>query len=515
MHVTRDRNKLIIHNANNKDKKNLIKIGCVYNAVSMTWSVTFNKFKLKQLENIGCSIPDYIRQGLTKKQLRTTILRTIQLPSYITDGLFDYQVQGVKMLFAGYSLLADEMGLGKTITLLRFLQGSVRRRAVVVCPAFLKEKWAYEVKKWTTHEPFVIYGQSKVKLPKRGVYIINYDILAYHIDTLMQHSIELVASDEAHLCGNDATIRTKSLRRLATHSTRYVPMTGTPILNNAKELYPHLNILASDEFYSKKLFLAEYCIEKNDRIVGTKNHEKLHRVLKDSIMIRRTYDEVKKDFGSSYNVRIDDQLIPIRLESYVTYNEAQQDIAGYLYRTTGKSYGSNVILHKDRVLKEIIYDEKKQGIFDWMDNFLLYGDKITLFFNRTKHLKEFAERYDADVIYGQTDMKKRLDIIHDFNYNNKKVLCCNIKAAGVGLDIIGCHNTGFVDFDYVWENMKQAIKRFDRFGQKSPIVSVYYFAGLNTIEEYATLEKLDKKHETSRRIVDGRKLRHDEKLQNL
>lgn len=516
MHVTRDGRNIIIHNATRQDARELLRLGCKYDTSSMTWSIMCNRNILKKLESLGCIVPNYIKEGLTLGQVTKIKLNKIKLPEYITEDLFPYQIEGVRMLFAGYSLLADEMGLGKTITLLRYLEGSVRRRAVVACPAFLKEKWAHEVRKWTSHEPFVIYGQKKVKLPVRGIYIINYDILEFHLDNLTKKSIELFASDEAHLCKNDATKRTKALRKLAIHSDRYVPMTGTPILNNAQDLYPHLNLLDSNQFYSKKLFLNEYCIIKEDRIIGTKNHEKLHKILSESIMIRRTYEGVKQDFGSSYDVRIDDQLVPIKLDSYATYNQADSDIAGYLYKTTGKYYQATVaIMQRDRVLKEIIYEEKKKAIFEWMDNFLLYGEKITLFFTRTKHLKEFAEKYDAMMIYGATDMKKRLDIINDFNSNNKQVLCCNIKAAGVGLDIIGCHNVGFVDFDYVWENMKQAIKRFDRIGQKFPVVSVYYFAGLQTIEESVTLQKLDKKHETARMLIDGRKLRDDERLQNL
>ena len=93
----------------------------------------------------------------------------------------------------------------------------------------------------------------------------------------------------------------------------------------------------------------------------------------------------------------------------------------------------------------------------------------------------------------------------------KQVLCCNIKASGVGLDLIGCHYVGFVDLDDVWENMSQAISRFDRIGQKAP-VSVYYFVGLNTIEEYDILSKLDKKHDTAKRIIDGRELKQHERI---
>jgi SWI/SNF-related matrix-associated actin-dependent regulator 1 of chromatin subfamily A len=328
---------------------------------------------------------------------------------------------------------------------------------------------------------------------------------------LCRYPLDVVIADEFHLCKNDATIRTKAMRKLVANTKNFKALTGTPILNNPIDLYPVLNMVDPFHFYSRKLFEEQYCTKYQDRIVGAKNHDKLYRVLKRSIMIRRTFADVK-DQIEGYKTVVDQQVVPIKLSDYTEYTRAESDLESYVYETTGKVYGEGLALQRQKILKDIIYKQKKEMIFQWLDNFLLENQKITLFFTRTEHLKEFANRYDATIINGETPTNKRLQISKEFNTNNKLVLCCNIKAAGVGLDLIGCHYAGFVDLDDVWENMSQAISRFDRIGQEFPVVSVYYFVGLQTIEHHVILKKLDTKHENAKRIIDGRGLHGNERI---
>lgn len=512
MHCTLEKGILYIHKVDSKvllELRQRLKV-LRYDRINRIVSTRYDKRLLNVLDTLGCDIPDYIRQGMSLEMLMQKRYLQAKVPSHIKSGLFDYQIDGVKRLIAGYSLLADVMGLGKTITAISFLKIVHVRRSVVVCPAFLKEKWKYEIEKWSDFRPTIINGQREIGLKRRGIFIINYDILQHHLKELTEYRIDLIIADEFHLCKNDASLRTKAVRQIVGVSKRFVALTGTPILNNASELYPVLNMIDKYHFYSRTMFESDFVIKKQNRIVGTKNHDKLYRELSKSIMVRRTYDEVKKQIN--HKTIIDSQIVPIRLKSYEEYNFASSNLETYAFQKYNKIYGESIILQRPRILKEIIYENKKEQIFEWLDNFLLEKEKITLFFTRTKHLEEFAQRYNARTIYGKTPTKDRLNIVNDFNKNDELVLCCNIRAAGVGLDIVGCHNTGFVDLDDVWENMNQAIKRFDRIGQQSPVVSVYYFLGLNTIEDSAIINKLDKKHDTAKRVIDGRKLRNNEKI---
>lgn len=512
MHCTAEKGTILVHQVSARDylklQKSFPKIK--YNRLSQICTLSYDKKTIEMLHDLEVDIPEYVQLGISQQVYMTKRYLETVVPEDISRGLFPYQVEGVKKLIAGYGLLADVMGLGKTITAIAFLKYQHERRSLVICPAFLKEKWAYEIRKWSDLHVTIVYGTQAIDYTKRSVYIINYDILQYHRDNIVKRVLDAVIADEFHLCKNDGANRTQAVRMVVKNAKRFVALTGTPILNNAADLYPTLNLLDNHHFYSRTLFEKEFVIRKDNRVVGTKNHERLYDLLQKSIMVRRTYEEVRKQFN--YKTVVVQEMVPFKLVSYEEYDRASDDIASYLFAQTGRVYGDSAILQRPRILKEIIYENKKEQIFEWLDNFLQEKEKITLFFTRTKHLKEFAERYDAQTIYGETPTDKRLDIVNDYNVNDQLVLCCNIKAAGVGLDIVGCHNVGFVDLDDVWENMNQAIKRFDRIGQIAPAVNVYYFLGLQTIEDSAIIEKLDYKHETSKRIIDGRRLRREEQL---
>jgi SWI/SNF-related matrix-associated actin-dependent regulator 1 of chromatin subfamily A len=508
MHLTIDKTKILIHKA---DARTMRSIHAVLDKKLHCFVLPYTKENIKKLQELDCIIPEHVKQGLSLELYMKKRYLQASVPASIAKDLFTYQVHGVRLLQAGFSLLADYMGLGKTITAIAFMKMQYKNRAVVVCPAFLKEKWSYEIQKWSNLPTHIIYGQQAIQLPRRGVYIINYDILQYHVDLLARYGSEVVIGDEFHVCRNDTTYRTKAMRKLVASTDRFIALTGTPIMNNAIDLYPVLNMLDPLQFYSRKLFEEQYCKLYQDRITGSKNHDQLFKILKKSIMIRRTFADVQDQLPQN-TIHIVQQVIPFRLESYDEYQQADMNIDQYLLDTIGKTYGQGTALQKPRILQEISYKYKKEQVFAWLDNFLLEGEKITLFFTRTQHLKEFAERYDATVIYGATSAKKRFAITESFNKNNKQVLCCNILAAGVGLDLIGCHYVAFVDCDDTWENMSQAISRFSRIGQKSSVVSVYYLVGLQTIEDCDKLRKLDSKHETAKRIVDGRRLEKHERI---
>lgn len=232
-------------------------------------------------------------------------------------------------------------------------------------------------------------------------------------------------------------------------------------------------------------------------------------------MIRRTYDEVKSQFGSKYDVTNVLDIVPFALDNRKEYERADYDIGAYA-KEQGLYYDFETLqLQKSRILKQISYQGKKKKVMEWLDNFLLSGEKITLFFMYTKHLEEFAEKYGAMIINGNTPINKRFGMVNEFNTNNQQVLCGNIKACGVGLDITGCHNCMFIDMDTIYDNMAQAYKRFSRYGQKAPFVNVWFAVGKNTIESQKILHTLDTRRNDAKQIIDGVSLKREEKMATL
>ena len=51
------------------------------------------------------------------------------------------------------------------------------------------------------------------------------------------------------------------------------------------------------------------------------------------------------------------------LISYEEYHKAEADISTYIYEKEHKIYGDAIRMQRPRILKDIIYEEKKEQIF--------------------------------------------------------------------------------------------------------------------------------------------------------
>jgi len=174
-----------------------------------------------------------------------------------------FQHGGIEHIrFRQATYLADQMGLGKTIQAC----GVINRcpdiiRVLVICPASVKLNWQRELETWC---PWVIVGQAMPKQwPDTPVVIINFDILHRYPDELRAYPWDLVVIDEAHKLVNLEARRTVAVvgdgRTAPIPARRKLAMSGTPMVNRPRELFPMLHWLDPVEFPSYHAFGERYC----------------------------------------------------------------------------------------------------------------------------------------------------------------------------------------------------------------------------------------------------------------
>lgn len=507
-----------INGLNTKNLPALKKVGFGYDEINNLFYCIWSHVNIRFIEDkLGIKVDNYIKEGKTISRLRLENYYNTTIPNNISKGMLSYQIDGLRRLKAGWSMLAFAPGLGKTLCSLRYLKLVNSKKSVVVCPAFLKENWANEVKKWTDYEPYIINGTKFQKFPEDKILIINYDIIQYHLKELVgKNGIDVLIADEVHMCRNN-TIRTKTFMKMANKSKKTIGLTGTPIVNNAQDIYLFCKTV-DKRFNSKTTFISNYCIERDFRIVGSKNMDKLNKILRDSIIFRKTKNdkdviEAFKSLGT--DTEVIQEFIPIELKARTEYKEAFIDIDTYFMKR-GFSYTHDVaMLQRTRVLKDIVFNNKKQQAFEWLDNYLLDGKKICLFFQYTEHLEEFANKYPSVTINGNVDANKRNNILEDFKNSKKQVLCGNVNAMGVGLNIPFVDTCAFIDIPFNYSDINQCYSRFARIGQLSPYVTVYYIVGKNTIEDSYLLGKIDNKTSQAMNIVDGKEIEDNKNLTKM
>lgn len=467
--------------------------------------------------------------------------------------LYKFQQKGVLFIERknGRALIADEQGLGKTIQAISYLYRNPKvLPAIIVCPASLKENWRKELRKWARIKAVIVEGETPYELPAdTKVIIINYEILQHWVDHLYENfRYRTLILDEGQFVKNEESIRSQAVdflneKRRCKH---ILILTGTPIENRTKDIWNLIRLIRPKLFKNFYHFAHKYCDAKRGsygwNFDGSSNEDKLNKLLKNTIMLRRLKDDVLDDLPPK---QISKVVLPINNRK--EYQEAEKDFMGYVSKVvardarklndiidrevknfTDKELAKKVKLsgedidrmindRLDRIsnapaliqveyLKQLAVEGKMPYVIDWIENFLKSGEKLVVFTTHKKAVKMLKEAFSkvCVVLDGDTPKKKRQPIVDKFQTDPKvRLFIGNIKAAGVGHTLTAASNAALIQFPWNPSDVSQAMDRIHRITQKKQ-VTIWNLVGVNTIEE-KIIELLQEKQENIDRIIDGKK----------
>jgi SWI/SNF-related matrix-associated actin-dependent regulator of chromatin subfamily A-like protein 1 len=249
--------------------------------------------------------------------------------------LMPFQRAGVAyMTRVKRGFIADEMGLGKTVQALAVIQKLEAFPALIVCPASLKLNWEREALRWLPGKAVHIVESSA---PTRHAHlnIINYDILAKHLEKLRSMELAAVVFDESHALKNHKARRTEAAAKLVRGIPVRIMLTGTPILNRPGELLAPLSILGRlEDLGGFHGFANRYCAAKekhfgNGRVAmdlsGADNLRELSSKLRATCLIRRLKSDVISELPPKQRT-----VIPVELTNQGEYRDATRDVLGWI-----------------------------------------------------------------------------------------------------------------------------------------------------------------------------------------
>lgn len=430
---------------------------------------------------------------------------------------YPYQREGVSMIeaFNGRALLADDMGLGKTLQLLHYIRRNPQTLpAVVVCPASVKYHWEREAAIQVGISATVLSGETPTRHALQGLVqhrlvIVNYHILKAWLPYLLALKPQLIGIDECQNIQNPKTGWTKAVKILCKGVPHVVCMSGTPLTNRPKELYPSLSIICPREFASGTDFYLRYCKPEYRPwgwvYNGASRLPELHQRLKASCMIRRLKDDVLKELPQKTR-----EVVPLDIRNRDEYNAAKTNFLEWLRATGGAAKAAKAAraekLAQVSYLRMVAAKGKVRAIGEWVDDFLKNtNEKIVLFAVHTKMVECLHRRYaHSTVINGAVTGRHRQAAIDTFCTDpNCRVLIGNIKACGTGTDGLQrvCRTAAFVEIDWRPGDHTQAEDRLQRIGQVWPVWA-YYLIATNTIEE-RLCDLIQTKQATIRGVLDG------------
>ncbi|MCK9629485.1 MAG: DEAD/DEAH box helicase, partial [Bacteroidales bacterium] len=288
-----------------------------------------------------------------------------------------------------------------------------------------------------------------------------------------------VIVDESHRVKEPKTLQSKLVKGITKRKKVIYLLSGTPVVNKAKDLISQLAILDRlSDFGGLKNFRDRYC------------NGQYYRELNYKLKTTCYYSRKKTDVLSQLPPKVR-QIIKCEITTQKEYDDALEDLAAYLrlYRdATDEQIRKSLrgeIMVRIGVLKNISARGKINDVIEFVNDIKESGEKIILFC----HLHEVADALksafpDALTILGTDDFAHRDRAVKLFqNDPSRQIIICSIKAAGVGLTLTASSRVAFIELPWHPADCIQCEDRAHRIGQEDS-VQCLYFLGKNTIDEW-------------------------------
>lgn len=408
-------------------------------------------------------------------------------------------------------------------------------RVLVAAPASVCNVWPHDLKDYAAfpYHAETLLGEKKKRLealatleewPFAGlrVAVINYE--STHRDgifeALQAYDADLIICDESQRIKNHSAAQSKALHKLGDAARYKLILSGTPVQNNAVDLYSQYRFLDPAVFGTNFFaFRNRYCLMGGygqHQIVGYRNMETL----------------VQKEHSIAYRVTKEECLdLPPQtfVNRYVKLSKADREIYDQLRRSSfaelenGESITATTVLTRILRLMQLtggflqaddadhpkqVSSAKLDALADIVDDYVLETGKKLVVFARFRAeiaaienlLRLKGIQYGS--IYGDVPQAERGGMVEDFQKNPEtKVFVAQIQTAGLGITLHAASVAVFYSIDYNYANYAQALARIHRIGQHSPVTYIHLLVE-DSIDD-KVLEALNKKEDIAKSVVDS------------
>ncbi len=543
---------LLRHSKTDKIRDSLDKFPKLSYDGKNSWEIELSLEAVQELKRLNFDFSKNLQRWFLKESRKKLEKRKIKIKKIpgLKGKLYPFQLEGVNFIEnnQGRVLIADEMGLGKTVQALAWLQLNKDKvkPVIIICPGFLKLNWSREIKKWTSEKNIqILSGQTPYPI-SGNIILINYEILHYWKDDLLDTGFKTIIIDECHFVKNKRAKRTKAFKKLSKSTEYLIALSGTPIESKPIDIYNIVYAIDSSIFPSYMNFTLDFCDAKKNGfgwdVSGASNTIQLNHILSRTIMIRRKKKDVLKYLPPKQFVKI-----PLQINNLDEYKKAENEFVSFLkelfenididsideelenkLRKYAKDHDievgddlteQNIEEIKDSKmraakknaamkidpLKQLAAKGKMDEVINWIEDFLESGEKLVVFTFHKKVIKKLTDHFkNAVSIEGSTSNTQRQKNIDAFQNNpNVKLFIGQIKAAGVGSTLTAASNVAVVQYPWNPGTYHQACDRVHRITQLKQ-VTIWNLVAENTIEE-KIIDILIKKEKTSSEVLDGKR----------
>lgn len=363
------------------------------------------------------------------------------------------------------------------------LQKTTKEKLLVVCPAYLINKWAAEILKWNSAVTLSIFRkESEIKTPNTDIAIVPYSLLLSKTFEMQDPTLEAVqitpeaeilfkwaqyvASDEGHMLKSMGANRTQSFHKFIYENcpVRLNILTGTPIKNRVAEFYslitltnynPTIKESAFLKKFPNEILFADYFSNRVEfkmgvgswqrsviKYEGLKNGEELKQWLQGG------YIKLEDNSGTQLlflDVQLDLRDMPDLQEEFELF------MLDDTVNPTAKA--------KSALLKA-------PYTVQYVNDLLEEVDQVVIFSDHVESCEKIAAAFSVPAITGKMRPDERTQLGLDFQAGRSKVIAATIGSFSSGVDLDPCRDLVLNDFSWVPGDNDQAIYRIKRMTQK-------------------------------------------------
>ncbi|KAF7683303.1 SWI/SNF-related matrix-associated actin-dependent regulator of chromatin subfamily A-like protein 1 [Astathelohania contejeani] len=433
---------------------------------------------------------EVVREELKKSKMEFTeipkgalnILRkTIPSENFVLNEsvyatLLPFQKEGVRFALNrnGRIILADDMGLGKTFQALAIAYYyRLEWPLLIIAPASLLENWSDAVSYLLKEECIIVRSKSEFG---NKISVISYDTATKHSEILVGLSHRVIIVDECHYLKSNTSKRTTTLVPLIQRATRAILLSGTPALSRPIELFPIISAVNNHIFPNFKEYGMRYCAGRKIGhwydYKGSSNSEELFHILKKSLLLRRTKDEVLNELPRKFRRQV---LLALKTE----VQTKSMDLIMQQYKEAGEL--------------------KVEGVKEYITNLLEKKIKFLVFAHHQSVLDELEEFIIGTgvgfiKIDGRTAGNQRQSLCNIFQENDSvRIALLGLTACSTGLTLTAGKAVVFAELYWNPGTLLQAEDRIHRIGQVDN-VDIHYIIAKGTIDELVWPKLIKKLH---------------------
>lgn len=301
--------------------------------------------------------------------------------------------------------------------------------------------------------------------------VTHYPIVDKLQELIKDGEISMIVADEIHKCKDSASQQGRAL--LSLNAETIVALSGTPLMNNAIDLYTPLKFIGAEN-HSLYAFEQHYCIHGgfgNHQIIGYKNLPELQSLL-DKYMLRRLKNEV---LDLPEKIYIND-YVEMSKEQAKLYTDILDDLRQNIDKVKLSPNPLTMLIrlrqctgNPDILCTNTKTNPKYNRLIELMEEIVANNKKAIVFSNWTNVLNPAYELLKKQgynpALYTGDNKDERESEKHKFKTDEScKVICGTIGAMGTGLTLTEATTVIFLDEPWNRAMKDQAEDRAHRIG---------------------------------------------------